>query len=76
MTMAERPAHVHCASFVVPPDKTALDGLFYYQVTSRSPFRGPFTSRLEALADAYFWANQDRKLYPEEEYHEGQRLHQ
>ena len=66
MTMRERPVTPYCHSFVVPADKTALDGLWYYQVTSRSPFRGPFTTRLEALADAYFWANPDRKLYPEE----------
>jgi len=65
--MPERFASVRCVSFVVPPGKTALDGLFYYQVTRHSPLRGPFTTREEAVADAYFWSNQDRKLYPEEE---------
>jgi hypothetical protein len=67
MTMPERPVSVYCHSFVVPADKTALDGMFYYQVTRRSPLRGPFTTRLEALADAYFWSNPDQKLYPDEE---------
>ena len=57
MRMSETTRTIYRQVFYVPTGENPPDGEFYYQVTRRSPLRGPFKTREEALGDAYFWSD-------------------
>lgn len=57
MRMSETTRTIYRQVFYVPTGENPPDGEFYYQVTRRSPLRGPFKIREEALGDAYFWSD-------------------